>query len=141
MKLILLSEDSIRLEPEPGPVTIEAVSANLSFSPFHMVAGGMAYCTFSIMYAWAEQAGVPADNLTLEIAWSFAEDPHRVASYDVRFNWPSLPPQRLPAAKRVAEMCTLHQTLLHPPVITVEGTVEQPSPVALTPPTKERRTA
>jgi hypothetical protein len=27
----------------------------------------------------------------------------------------------LPAAKRVAEMCTIHATLMHPPTITIEG--------------------
>ena len=53
MKLTLLSEDSIRLEPVPGPMTIEAISAEQSYSPFHMMAGGLAYCTFSVMHSWA----------------------------------------------------------------------------------------
>ena len=45
MKITLLSEDSIRLEPIPGPMTIEAPSAEQSYSPFHMLASGLAYCT------------------------------------------------------------------------------------------------
>jgi len=78
MKLTLLSEESIRLEPIPGPMTIEAPTAEQSYSPFHMMGGGLAYCTFSVMYAWAENAGLNADDLIIDVSWSFAEDPYRV---------------------------------------------------------------
>ena len=126
MKLILLSDDAVRLEPEPGPMTIEAVSAEQSYSPFHMMASGLAYCTWSVMYAWAEHAGIPADDLTLEVAWTFAQDPQRVDRYEMRFDWPSLPARRLEAAKRVAAMCTIHATFEHPPTIDIAGTAETP---------------
>ena len=121
MKLTLLSEDSIRLEPIPGPMTIEAPSAEQSYSPFHMMGGGLAYCTFSVMYAWAENAGLKADDLVIDVSWKFLEDPYRVGSFAIRFEWPSLPAKRLQAAKRVAEMCTIHATLHHPPSITIDG--------------------
>jgi uncharacterized OsmC-like protein len=123
LKITLLSEYSIRLEPIAGPMTIEAVSVEQSYSPFHMMAGGLAYCTFSVLASWAETAKLEIDDLTLEVAWEFADDPHRVAKYDVRFAWPSLPAKRLEAAKRVAEFCTVHATLTHPPTIAIEGTV------------------
>jgi uncharacterized OsmC-like protein len=106
-------------------MTIEAVSADQSYSPFHMVAGGLAYCTFSVMYAWAEHAGLEAHDLTLDVSWTFADDPHRVGAFDIRFTWPSLPAKRLDAAKRVAEMCTIHATLTHSPAITIDGSAAQ----------------
>jgi uncharacterized OsmC-like protein len=121
VKLILLSDDAVRLEPEPGPMTIEAISADQSYSPFHMIAGALAYCTFSVMYAWAEHATLDGSDLVVEVRWAFADDPHRVESYDLRFEWPSLPAKRLDAAKRVAEMCTVHATLQHPPAISIGG--------------------
>ena len=121
MKLTLLGEDAIRLEPTDGPMNIEALSAEQSYSPFHMVGGGLAYCTFSVLYSWASHAKLQADDLTIDVKWTFAEDPHRVGSYEVRFNWPSLPPNRLEAAKRVSEMCTIHATLHNPPTITIDG--------------------
>jgi uncharacterized OsmC-like protein len=127
VKITLLSENSIRLEPTGGQMTIEALTAEQSYSPFHMVAGGLAYCTFSVMYAWAEHAKLEASDLTLEVAWEFADDPHRVARYDVRFSWPSLPAKRLEAAKRVAELCTIHATLSHSPEIAIDGTVATPA--------------
>jgi len=122
VKITLLSEDSIRLEPIPGQMTIEAPTAEQSFSAFHMLASGLAYCTFSVMYAWAESAGLDAGDLTLEVSWTFAQDPQRVGRYDIRFHWPSLPPRRLDAARRVATMCTIHATFLQPPVIAIDGT-------------------
>jgi uncharacterized OsmC-like protein len=119
VKIILLSEDEIRLEPIAGPMTIEALSAEQSYSPFHMVASGLAYCTYSVMSAWATHAGLSADDLAIEVRWTFAEDPHRVDTMQISFEWPSLPPKRYQAARRVAEMCTIHATLQHPPTITI----------------------
>jgi uncharacterized OsmC-like protein len=121
MKLTLLGEDAIRLEPTDGPMNIEALTAEQSYSPFHMVGGGLAYCTFSVLHSWASHAKLNAEDLTIDVKWTFADDPHRVGSYDVRFNWPSLPPNRIEAAKRVSEMCTIHATLHNPPTITIDG--------------------
>jgi uncharacterized OsmC-like protein len=121
MKLTLLSDDSLRLDPTDGPMTIEAFSVEQSYSPFHMLAGGLAYCTFSVLYSWATHAKLDASDLSIEVAWTFAEDPHRVGAMDMRFAWPSLPANRLEAAKRVAELCTIHATLHHPPTITIAG--------------------
>jgi uncharacterized OsmC-like protein len=126
VKITLLSDNSIRLEPIPGPMTIEALSADQSYSPFHMVAGGLASCTFSVMYAWAEYAKLDADDLTIDVTWTFADDPHRVDHYDVRFNWPSLPEKRMEAARRVAELCTIHATLRHPPTIEIASAAASP---------------
>jgi len=122
VKITLLSEDSVRLEPVPGQMTIEAPTAEQSFSPFHMLASGLAYCTFSVMYAWAESAGLDAGDLTLEVSWTFAQNPQRVDRYDMRFRWPSLPARRLEAARRVATLCTIHATFAQPPVIAIDGT-------------------
>lgn len=122
MKITLLSEDAIRVELVPGPMTIEALSAEQSYSPFHMLASALATCTISVMYAWASHAGLNAGDLAIEVRWTFADDPHRVDTMQLTFDWPSLPDNRYAAAARVAEMCTVHSTLHHPPVITVGAT-------------------
>jgi len=132
VKITLLSDDAIRLEPIPGPMTIEAISAEQSYSPFHMLASSLAYCTFSVMYSWATTTGIDADDLVLEVKWEFADDPHRVRSMDVSFRWPSLPDKKLNAAKRVAELCTVHATLMHPPEIRIGGTAAKPTADATT---------
>ena len=121
MKITLLSDDAIRLTPDPGPMTIEAQSAEQTYSPFHMLASSLATCTFSVMYSWATHADLRADDLTIEVRWGFADDPQRVGEMSLTFDWPSLPERRLAAAKRVAEMCTIHATLKHPPRVTIDG--------------------
>lgn len=123
VKITLLSEESIRLEPEPGPMTIEAPTADQLFSPFHMMGSALAYCTFSVMYAWAESARLNALDITMDVSWTFADDPHRVAAYELRFRWPSLPEHRRGAANRVAQLCAVHATLSHPPAISIAHVV------------------
>lgn len=120
MKITLVSDDSLRLEATPGPMTIEAQSADQQYSPFHMLASGLAYCTYSILHSWAENKSLSPDGLTVDVAWQFAEKPHRVGAMQVSFAWPGLPADRLEAAKRVAALCTVHKTLEHPPTITIE---------------------
>ena len=122
MKITLLSDEAIRLEPIPGPMTIEARSADQSYSPFHMLASSLAYCTFSVMHSWASNSGMDAEDLVIDVSWTFADDPHRVSTVDLSFRWPSLPDRKLTAAKRVAELCTVHATLVHPPEIHIDGT-------------------
>lgn len=121
MKIILTSEESVRLVPEPGPMTIEAQSAEQQYSPFHMLGSSLAYCTWSVLYSWATHAKLHADDLVIDVAWTFAEDPYRVGEIRLSFEWPSLPANRLRAAQRAAELCTVHATLTHPPTIAIAG--------------------
>ena len=117
MKITLIAEDGIRLEPLPGPMTIEADSADQLYSPFHMLASGLAFCTYSVLASWASNAKLDADDVMIEVRWDFAEDPHRVGAIRMRIDWPSLPPQREKAAARVAELCAIHATLMHSPSV------------------------
>jgi hypothetical protein len=53
------------------------------------------------------------------VAWKFSEDePHRVSDIAMTWDWPSLPEKKRRAVNRVAEMCTIHATLHHPPTVT-----------------------
>ena len=115
MKITLLASDRIRLDGGAGPMTIEAESAEMSYSPFHMLASGLATCTLSVMHAWAANAKIPADGLAIEVGWSFVEDPHRVGAMTVDVDWPGLPVSRRSAARRVADLCTVKVTMKHPP--------------------------
>ena len=62
MKITLTGEDGIRLEPLPGPMTIEAASADQLYSPFHMLASGLAFCTYSVLASWASNAKLENKN-------------------------------------------------------------------------------
>lgn len=119
MKILLVGEDAIRLEPATGPLTIEAADGGMQYSPFHMLASGLAVCTYSVLASWSSHAGLPADDLAISISWSFAEKPHRVGAVKMALTWPSLPSERIEAARRAALLCPIHATLTHSPAIEI----------------------
>lgn len=122
MKITLLSDESIRLEQTPGPLTIEAANADMSYSPFHMLGSSLAMCTMSVLHSWATHAKITADDLVIDVSWSFSDKPHRVGDIKLAFKWPSLPEGRREAAKRATALCAIHATLSHSPAIAVELT-------------------
>jgi uncharacterized OsmC-like protein len=119
MKIILTSAESLRLEPAPGPLTIEAPSAEMEYSPFHMLGSSLATCIFSVLQSWATNKNLGAGDLRVDVSWSFTETPHRVGSMQVSLEWPSLASDMWPRALRVASLCGVHNTLMHPPEISV----------------------
>lgn len=120
MKIILLDDQSIRLEDDGGPMTIEAESADQSYSPFHMLASGLALCTYSVLHSWATHAKLTPESLVIDVRWEFADTPHRVGSYAVTLKWPGLPEARREVALRAAKLCTVHATFEHPPTVAME---------------------
>ena len=100
-------------------MTIEAESAEMSYSPFHMLASSLAVCIFSVLASWASHAKLSPEALRIEVGWTFAEQPHRVGSLDIQVAWPGLPDTRRRAVERAAHLCPIHGTLTHPPQITV----------------------
>lgn len=120
MKITLLSDDRIRLDGRAGPLSVEADSAEMQYSPFHMLASGLATCTYSVLASWGTHAKLPVDDLFIEVGWSFEENPHRVGKMDVDVVWPSLPEERRNAAMRAAGLCTVTRTFEQPPTIAVE---------------------
>jgi uncharacterized OsmC-like protein len=121
MKITLTGEESLRLEPTPGPLTIEAQSHDQSYSPFHMLGSALGACTFSVLQSWASNKNIAADDLKIDVSWTFAEGQHRVGSMSVKLDWPSLSAELWPRAIRAASLCGVHQTLTHPIQISVDA--------------------
>lgn len=119
MKITLTSDESIRLEPATGQLTIEAESRDTEYSPYQMLASGLAVCTFGVLQSWGSNLGLNADDLVIDVSWKFADHPHRVGEMEVSYEWPSLPEERRRVAQRVAELCPVHKTLQQPPAMTI----------------------
>lgn len=117
MKIILLSDERIRLEGTAGPLSIEAESPETYYSPFHMLASSLATCVFSVLASWGSNADLSPDDLAIEVGWEFADNPHRVGRFELELIWPSLPEARRGTAERAAHLCPIHKTLGHPPEI------------------------
>jgi uncharacterized OsmC-like protein len=121
MKITLTAEESLRVEATPGMLTIEAPTAATSYSPFHMLGSALGMCTFSVLQSWAGNRNISADDLKIDVNWSFVEGQHRLASMKVKLDWPTLPPELWQRATRAASLCGIHNTLTHSPEISVEA--------------------
>jgi uncharacterized OsmC-like protein len=127
MKITLTGEESLRIEPTPGLLTIESLSRDQSYSPFHMLGSALGTCTLSVMQSWASNKGIGVDGLKLDVSWTFVEGEHRIGSMKVVLDWPSLSAELWPRVLRAASLCGVHRTLTHPPEISVEAVgVESP---------------
>jgi uncharacterized OsmC-like protein len=118
LKILLLSDDRLRVQGGAGPLSVEADSAEMTYSPGHMLASSLAVCTYSVLHSWATNADLPADDLAVEVGYGYVEKPHRIGTMEVSLVWPSLPEERREAARRAAGLCTIHRTLHAPPQIT-----------------------
>lgn len=121
MRITLTGEESLRLEPTTGPLTIEAPSRDRAYSPFHMLGSALGACTLSVLQSWAANKNIGVDDLKVDISWNFVEGQHRVESMRVRLDWPSLPAELWTRAIRVAHLCGIHQTLTRQVDLTVEA--------------------
>ena len=127
MKITLTGEESLRIEPTPGPLTIEAASPDQSYSPFHMLGSALGACTLSVMQSWASNKNIALDDLKVDVSWTFVEGEHRLGTMKVVLAWPSLSPELWPRVMRAASLCGVHKTLTHPVEISV-GAVGVESP-------------
>jgi uncharacterized OsmC-like protein len=122
VKILLLSDERIRLEGSSGSLTIEADRADASYSPFHMLASALGSCVLSILGSWAEHAKLDASDLAIEVGWRFVDQPHRVGEIQLKIIWPGLPAERRTAAERAAHLCAIHNTLIRSPTVSMEIT-------------------
>ncbi|MDQ6690082.1 MAG: OsmC family protein [Gemmatimonadota bacterium] len=129
MKITLTGEESLRLEATSEQLTIEAPTPELQYSPFHMFGSALGACTFSVLQSWASNKNISADDLKIDVSWDFVEGQHRVGSMKVQLDWPSLSSELWPRAIRVANLCGVHNTLTHPPHITVEAVGAESPPI------------
>lgn len=121
MKITLTGEESLRIEPVAGPLTIEAQSHDQSYSPFHMLGSALGACTLSVLQSWASNKDIAVDDLKVDVTWTFVEGEHRLGSMKVVIDWPSLAAEMWPRVIRAASLCGVHKTLTHPVEISVEA--------------------
>ena len=118
MKIIMRSEENLEFRQfnESG-FDIESLAPEFHYSALQMFATSLAMCTYSVLFAYAEQVKTSANSLVISVNWTYAKDSARVNNINMNIQWPALPSSRLNAAQRAASLCTLHQTLENPPHI------------------------
>jgi putative redox protein len=121
MKITLTGEESLRIEPTAGQLTIEAPSKDQTYSPFHMLGSALAACTLSVLQSWASNKNMNVGDLKVDVSWTFVEGEHRVGTMKVLLDWPSLSAELWPRALRAASLCAVHKTLTNTIAISVDA--------------------
>jgi putative redox protein len=117
MRVVLLSEQSIRLQMTGG--AFEISSDEVAISPYHLMGASLASCTALMFQSWAPESGVDLEPLEVTVSWEMAKErPKRVVSMDMELRWPGLPTERVETAERVADLCPIHATLKRSVAIT-----------------------
>lgn len=110
MQIHLSTDESIRLTTAGEAFSFEPGEA-ASLSPFHLLAASLATCTHAVLHSYGHNAGIPLDDLTIDVSWEFGGSPYHVTRMEMTLDWPGLPTQRREAARRAAAQCTVHHTL------------------------------
>lgn len=97
-------------------------------TPTEIFVAGLAGCIAYYAERFLRRHGMPVEGLVVGCQYEWAENPHRVGAIAITVDAPGLTRDKRPAFERVIEHCTVHNTLLQPPTVTV--TVENSHPAA-----------
>jgi len=88
-------------------------------SPVEYLAASLAGCVGHFVAKFLSRRGFEPKGLKISVAGTMAENPHRIGSFDIVVDLPKgITPELQEIARRAAETCTVHHTLLHPPKMT-----------------------
>jgi len=78
-------------------------------------------CIASVMVYFADRHGLDLEGLALDMDYDVAESPHRIGAIDISVRVPrGLSEEQRATLARVADTCLIHNTLHHPPKITLQ---------------------
>ncbi|MBN1460378.1 MAG: OsmC family protein [Armatimonadetes bacterium] len=90
-------------------------------TPPDLLAGALGGCIALYIARWAAQAGVAHEGLEVEVEYEVDSDAHCMPVIGVKVKMPAeFPEVRRQSLMRVAEHCTIHNTLCRLPQISIE---------------------
>ena len=88
--------------------------------PLELFVASLAGCVGFFVARYRTRHGVRAEGFRVETEWSMAEQPHRIGRIHLRLHLPvDLPSSQQERLLKVAHGCTVHQSVIHPPVIDI----------------------
>ena len=100
---------------------IDAGGTDEGPSPVEVFMGSLAGCVGYFVARFCQRHAISAQGLSIEAEWAYAEHPHRVGSVALTVTLPeaSLTPDQQEKLLKVAHGCTVHQSLLTPPELSL----------------------
>lgn len=126
MKLSIAHRGGARYDVTSGNHTlvtdqpIEDGGGDAGMSPVELFVGSLGGCVAYFVGRYCARHQIPCEGFTVDVEWSYAEQPHRVGAVDLRVNLPSaLPPEQRERLLKVAHGCTVHQSLAAGPKVEI----------------------
>jgi uncharacterized OsmC-like protein len=89
-------------------------------TPVEMFAASLGACIGYFAARFCQRHKLPTKGLVVKMTWGYAEQPHRIGTVTARLSLPvDFPPEMKGRLQKVAEGCTIHNSLTHPPQIAV----------------------
>ena len=80
-------------------------------------------CIRCVLVYFADRHDIDLEGMSIGLDWEIAEGPHRIGAIDIAVSIPKhLPPDQAKTLDRVAHSCLIHNTLTHPPAISLDLT-------------------
>jgi putative redox protein len=90
-------------------------------TPLELMGAALSGCVSLYVQRFLASRGLPADGVAVEVRPVWRDEPGRVGRYDVILHLPAEIPAELHAEiSRAATACPVHNTLTHPPELTLE---------------------
>jgi putative redox protein len=90
-------------------------------SPVELFVGSLASCIGYFVARYCVRHQIPCDGLTIDVGWSYAEQPHRVGAVELKLHLPvALTPEQQEKLLKVAHGCTVHQSLMVPTKVDIQ---------------------
>ena len=91
------------------------------FTPAELLAGSLGACIAMMVQSYCDRQGYTDGDVGVDLTLELADDPKRVGAIVVDVELPNgFPEDRMDAVRRIAEKCSVHETLTHPPRVDVD---------------------
>ena len=88
-------------------------------TPTEIFVAGLGACVAFYAERFLRRHGLRAEGLRVATTYAWAENPHRVGAIELAVDAPGLTEEKRVAFSKVIEHCTVHNTLLNPPEVTL----------------------
>lgn len=127
MMLTVAYKGGARYDVTSGPHTlvtdqpIEDGGGDAGVTPVELFVGALGSCVAYFVGRYCARHQIPCEGFTVDVEWSYAEQPHRVGAVELRVKLPSaVTPEQREKLLKVAHGCTVHQSLAVPPKVEIQ---------------------
>lgn len=127
MSLTVTYQGGVRFEVTSGKHTLvtdqpaEDGGGDTGMSPVELFVGSLGSCVAYFVARYCARHQIACEGLTIDVDWSYAEQPHRVGTVAIKLHLPGeLTSEQQEKLLRVAHGCTVHQSLTVPPKVEIQ---------------------